>query len=411
MELDFKSPIIFYGIILYLLSMIIEGPIRYVLHITGGELLLYFRDLFLFIVIIAYIVKAIMSGRMHKIMLAMFCLIFFHTIIGVFYIQNILQVLFGLKIMMPLFVGMLAYPVFHSRPKTIKYLFLIFFMIAVLGVFINYFKIFPWEGMSYNLAGQEIQESRSWDMLGIKRIAGFSRSSYDVATQIILLSIYLISNLEIKLKLVTLFLWVIAGIAIVLTTTKGMVLAYALLSLFMVMYKIIPNFCNIYQKMLIVPIITTIVLPICAYSLFQSGLLENIKSVLLTSLWSRMLDTWPTALAFLKSRGDLLLGRGIGGIGGSQLYFEQENYTPGDNLFVYALSYFGVMSIAYFAYVYKLAQKIDLKNGLFYYLCLLILFIYGITQSVFESGFFLMFTGMCLRYIWIKTYKNNRVIL
>ena len=81
------------------------------------------------------------------------------------------------------------------------------------------------------------------------------------------------------------------------------------------------------------------------------------------------METWPAALDFLKSAGDPFLGRGIGGIGVSQLYFEKQYYIPGDNLFVYAFGYFGVMSIIYFVYIYKLAQKIDLKNIFFIIYC------------------------------------------
>ena len=409
MSIDLKAPIIFYGIILYLLSFIVEGPIRYVLHSTGGESIIYIRDVFMVYILIAYMFNVLLLGRINKIMMATIFILFFHTIVGIFYLGKS-QVLFGLKLMVPLLMGMMAYPIFSSRPETIKKIFLIFFSIAVLGVFLNMFVTFPWEGISYELAGHEIEGTRAWAAFGFKRLAGFSRISFGVAAQILIFSIYLISHLE--LTLVTVPLWLLAGIAILATTSKSIMVAYAVISLFLMIRKIIPNFYDIYQKALIVPIIIMIVLPVWAYIFSGSNVgMDILKNPLLVTFSDRMLNTWPDAFNILQKQGNFFLGRGIGAMGVSQVYFESQYYSPADNLFVYALGFFGMMSIVYFLYIYKLAQKIDLKNDLFYYYFILFFIIYGTLINVIETNFMLLFLGIWLRYLWSKDHEIGGKVL
>ncbi len=406
MVIAFKSCLMFYGLILYLLSIIIEGPIRYILNSVGADFIIYCRDILILLIILSYILKSLILGKINKLILITIFLLLFHVIVGLFYLENIMQVLFGIKIMMPLIAGMLVYPVFSSRPKTIRYLFLIFFCISVLGVFLNIFKEFPWEGMAYQIAGQGIRGTEAWSMLGIKRIAGFSRTNFEVSLEIIILSFYLITHIE--RKLITVPLWLLAGAAIMVTTAKGIIISYLITTVFLIVYAIIPNLYNYYQKSLIVPISIMILLPIGAYASVYSGFIENFKNIYLRSFLERIEDTWPNTFDMVQKHGDLFLGIGVGGIGQSQSHFENLNYySPGDNLFVYVYVFFGIMSIFYMLYFYKLSQNIDLKDGIFYYLCLLLFCCNGIIQNVIESAFSMIFLGLSLRYIWIKNYQHK----
>lgn len=409
MSMDLKSSIFFYGIIIYLLSFIIEGPIRYVLQSAGGESLIYLRDIIMLFIILVYVLKVLISGKINKILMVTMFLLFFHAIVGFYYLGKS-QVLFGLKLMVPLLMGMMAYPIFSSRPETIKKLYLIFYLIAVLGVFLNMFVTFPWEGMSYELLGHEIEGTRAWTALGFKRIAGFSRISFGVAAQTLILSIYLITHLE--RKWVTVPLWLLGGIAILATTSKSIMVAYGVISLFLIIRKIIPNYHDCYQKALIVPIMIMIALPLWALILNrQNGGVDIFRKPMFLSLLERMLNTWPDAFEILQKQGNVFLGRGIGAMGVSQVYFESQFYSPGDNLFVYALGFFGMMSIVYFLCIYKLAQKIDLKSDLFYYNFILFFIIYGTLINVIETNFMLLFLGIWLRYLWSKDHGIKGKVL
>jgi len=406
MYMDLKSPLIYYGVMLYLFSLVFDAPIRYVLYLGGIPYLIYLRDLFVVSVIVAYILKSLMCGKIHKILLITFFLIFYHSVIAIIYIKNILQVCFGIKVLMPIIIGMIAYPLFESRPK-LNNIFLTFFLfIAILGVYLNTIKEFPWEGLAYEVAGKAVEGSRAWTTWGIKRIGGFSRASFDAAMQILVLGSYVITHL--KIKWIMLPLWFLAGPAILITTTKGIFLIYVLFNLFLIIHKIVPNIYNYYQKSLILIVLTTIMLPVISYAYSERpGIFDVFKNILFVTFWKRIVDVWPDLFIFLERKGSILLGRGIGGVGVSQLYFEPEYYSAVDNLFLYALIWFGVASIIYLIYIYKMAQSIDLQTGLFYYFILITLFFYGITQNIFENGFLMIFFGICLRYLWIISSKSK----
>jgi len=294
---------------------------------------------------------------------------------------------------------------FISKPKRVKVILSIFYLIVITGVYLNVFKQYPWEGLTYDVIGQTIEGTREWSTFGVKRIAGFARASFNTAIQLIILAIFLVSYLGNKW--IKVFLWLLAGPAILLTTSKGILMVYIILSLFLIIYKIVPNFNNIYQKLLIIPILLMILLPVYAYFYYDQNVSQDfITNPLLWTMYQRM-EIWPDNIAFIRKSGDTILGRGIGGVGMSQHIFEKRYSLPGDNLFVYGFGYFGILSIFYFLYIYKLAQNIDLKSNLFPYLLLMVLFFYGIVSNVMEDSFFMIFLGICLRNLWPNPIKKQ----
>jgi hypothetical protein len=285
----------------------------------------------------------------------------------------------------------------------VKVILSIFYLVVIIGVYLNVFKQFPWEGLTYDVIGQTIEGTREWSTFGVKRVAGFARASFNTAIQLIILAIFLISYLENKW--IKVFLWLLAGPAILLTTSKGILMVYVILSLFLIIYKIVPNFNNIYQKLLIIPILLMIILPVYAYFYYDQNVSQDfLKNPLLWTMHQRM-EIWPDNIAFLRKSGDTILGRGIGGVGMSQYIFEKRYALPGDNLFIYGFGYFGILSIIYFLYIYKLVQNINLKNNLFPYLLLMVLFFYGIVSNVIEDSFFMIFLGISLRNLWPNPIK------
>ena len=56
-----------------------------------------------------------------------------------------------------------------------------------------------------------------------------------------------------------------------------------------------------------------------------------------------MQGAWPEAIELIHDSGNSLLGRGIGGLGTSQLYFEHDLYNPGDNMFIHIWANYGII--------------------------------------------------------------------
>lgn len=396
-----RSYFLFLLIMLYLATMVCEGPLRYLLFDLNLEELLYIRDLIPITIILLFTVRSGFQGEVPILLAYLFIIFTIHSIVAYFYVENLFMIAFGWKIMLSMVFGIAAYPIISMRIKSTVQYFCLFLAIALAGVLINFFVEFPWEGLTYSVADHVIEGVRSWQAWGIegwvKRISGFTRTSYDAAIQVMLLGIFVLSYLRsLWIKAI---LWMLIGVAIIMTNSKGMMVSFGCLSIFFIIYKILPTQRSLYQKLLLFAIILACVIPLIG-NLLQFGESQDYAIFAnIASFMDRTQNTWPEAFELVKRSGNLFLGRGMGGLGQPQAFFESQDFNPGDNIFVYAYVYFGVFSICYFYYIYHKAKTIDLNTYLHYYLIILVAFIFGIIANVFESPFFNFFLGLALGHI------------
>lgn len=402
----YYSQIVYYGGLFYISSLILEGPIRYLLYSFGVEYLIYVRDVLILFCILCYTLSAAKEFIINRIYLVILFIFIFHSIVYIFYVGNIPMLLFAWKIYLPLFFGILFGQLFFVNLRLTVRIFTILFILAVLGAFLNYYRRFPWEGLQYSFFGFDIEAVRFWSAWEFKRVSGFARSSYDAAIQILMIGIFLICYL--KNKSLKIILWLLAGPVILLTTTKGVILAYLVISLLLIVIRYIPDYFNIYQKSLYIFLAIGIILPLIPGS--NLGV-RNIP-LLLTSIYERMIIVWPDVFKLVGENGNLLLGRGLGGMGSSQLYYETQLYNPGDNIFLMFYANFGLLGVGYLVYLAIIGQSIDLNTELFYYLFLIFFFIYGITTSCTENAIFNIFLGNFIAYVGnLKMRKVDYVSL
>lgn len=384
----------YYGILLYICSLIFEGPIRFILYNYGITYLIYIRDIFIILVITAYISQSLMTDRINRTFLVVIYIFIFHSIVALFYLNNYLMPLFAWKTYILLFFGILYGHLFFTKLGVTVRIFSILLICAIIGVIINYFIEFSWEGLEYSLGGVDIEGVRSWmDMFGLKRLSGFARTSFDAAAQALLLACFLLCYL--KNRFIKLLIWLLVAPVILLTTTKGIILTYLLLSIIFLTYRIIPNYYKIYQKLLFLLLAIAIIMPVI--SIFSP--IYHDAPLLLKSFYMRLEGGWPDAFKLVQQDGNLLLGRGLGGMGSSQMYFEAQKYNPGDNIFILFYGNLGLLGIVYLYYIAKLGQSLDLKAELFYYIILVSFFSYGIVTSCIDNALFCLFLGVFLGYI------------
>jgi len=399
----------YYGILIYLFTFIFEGPIRFILYNFGIIYLIYIRDLFILFVISAYIFQSLMSDRINRTFLFVSFIFVFHSIVALFYLNNYLMPLFAWKIYLPLFFGVLYGHLFFAKLWVTVRIFSILLICAIIGVVINYFIEFPWEGLQYSVGGVDIEAVRSWvDMFAVKRLSGFARASYEAATQILLLALFLFCYL--KNNFIKVLFWVLAGLPILLTTTKGIIITYFLLTIFFIVYRIVPNYGKIYQKGLGFLLAIIIILPVLSII----GHTYHDIPIFLESFFMRISIGWPDAFRLIQQDGNLLLGRGLGGMGTSQQYFEPQKFNAGDNIFVLFYANFGLLGIAYLFYLAERGQSLDLKTERFYFLFLFAFFSYGIVTAGIDSVFFSLFIGILLGYVnnqKLRTRKDNYAAL
>lgn len=392
----------FYGPIIYLFSQVVDGPLRLSLQTIGLELLLYSRDFIPILIVVVAICHAVLTDRINKLLFTVMLALLLYGFVGMIHIPNIFQVLYGLKILLPFLMGVISYSSFFNDTRRIKKFFAMFFITACIGMYINYFVEFPWQGLTYQAGGIEIEGTLERETLGFSRLTGFARANFFAAEQILLTAIFLV--IFSKSNFMRLIIWLTAGGAIILTTTKTAIGCYLLISLFFLIYKVAGNRFRIFQKMLIIPLFFMIALPLYENSGVIAWISTDIEvESLLGSFEDRILNAWPPAFKHVRDNGNPITGMGIGGAGAAEQRFGSEYHGPTDNMFVYLYTWFGVMSIFSLTIAYLMSQRLDIDRNnmdLCIYIWLTATFLSGITGSMVESPFYGFIIGIILKHFY-----------
>jgi hypothetical protein len=399
-----QSKLILYFLIYYISLPYIEAPLRYFLVEHDVPWLIYFRDVSVVLIVFWLILKTLIRSDDNKILIILLSILVLHSLIGLIYLPNAYMVLFGWKTFLPILVGVGSYYVFIENLNKMRWLFLLLFVILVSGLFINLFIEFPWEGFTYSLDTYTIEATKKEDTaFGVRRLAGFSRYFYEAAIQTLFLLIFLV--VYTKNNIMKIIIWVLGGLAIILTTVKGVILSYLLITILLILLKINPKlieYYKLYRKLLLSLLIIVILLPILTYInllVIDFGLHKDINDMLFSSFTMRLYDTWPEAIELIRDQGNLLLGRGLGGIGQSQIFFETYLYTSVDNIFIFLYGNFGLMGGLYLLYLYYKGRSLEITEELYFCLFLFFIFQYGITQSLFDDYLICLVLGFFLSHV------------
>lgn len=401
-KLRLSSQITLLPFVAYLSTFFFEAPIRYGLFLINLESLLYIRDLFLIFYLTAIVVCELVKKK--AIFLMYFLIFIFYMIVGLICTTNPLQVLFGVKIFFPLFLGITCYVNIYKMFEKFSYLFILFFIIVCCGVILNNYVEYPWTGFSYELGDAQIEGVREWATFGIARLSGLARSSIDAATHVSILYICLLVFFQKKLFHIALL--PLALIALFLTTTKGAILAFVLVVITYLLFlsESVSKFkYKISNLMLVCVVLICATTPLLSYIIFQYFHLKDQLLLLLFSSWQdRLENIWPQALELLTERGSLIIGRGIGGIGTAQRYYEPSLYNPGDSLFVYLYCIFGIPSIYFFTFIIYKALFLNAftsKKDLFTLLILVFFISYGFTTAILENSVIAVILGAAIKHL------------
>ena len=386
--------------VLFLFAEVVGGVLRYTLAGSGLSALVYVPKLLLALTLFLLTLVGMARGRLNGLYLSVFAVCTTFAAVGFFYTDNPLQVGFGLWILLPLIFGVLSYPTFRRTWTRLNLPLGWLWLIAVVGVFLNSAYAFPWVGFSYEVRGLTVEGARQWTTFGVSRLGGFSQASFAAANQILLLGSFVVAtSRRWGWQLVV---WSASGVAIYLTTTKSISGIFILLSLFLALKRFVPR--PVWGLLPTVVMIIGTALPLSTLIInYALDLDSRLSQVLLLSFDARLTDTWPRTLELIAQQGNVLLGRGIGGIGTPQRYFEPTSQlsSPGDNLFLYLYALVGV-SILPVMLVYALsATRLELRDRLdsFFFTATLSVLLLGITSNVLESGIFSLFFGLSLRHV------------
>lgn len=384
----------------YMATFVVEAPLRWGLSLVGLAPLIYLRDVAILLLLWLELERGIRSGKSPGILLLAFAATAFHLAIAFLQVGNLPQVLFGFKVALPLLLGVLAGTRLAVHPEKAQVLhraLKVFWWVAISGLALEASRIpLPWKGFEVEIGDFTISGNRAWTAAGIDRLAGFGRASFDTSLFLLLFFASFVFQVRPWRR------WFYAAaslVGIVLTTTKVTVLASlaSLAILAMLSFRL-----PLARALRWVVLACCLGLSVLPPLLLRPGLLElNLEDPIIAfafaSFIERIYSTWPNGFALLQDLPMAWLGRGLGGIGSAQTYFELWIFNPGDNLFVYAWVATGVASIAYMGHLAAkgLSRGKELLVGerkmRFLFVCLV--FVLGSTMNVVESATSLFLIG------------------
>lgn len=379
-------------LVAYVLSQAFDSVLRWVLNLVGLDPLIYLRDAGLALAILLCGLVLVHERRDLMQLFGWLWWLGAGVCISLYSGLSAPQILFGLKVWLPLFAGFLllaagALPALH-RPRAWATL----WAIVCTGVLVNFVYRYPWTGLAVQVGDVDVSANREWTAGGVQRLSGFSRSSYDAAILILVLYVYLIVSLGSRW--VRLGLIAVSGLAIALTTSKGAMGAFLGTLLLLPFLGAGRRHRFLVYAPLTLAVLAAALPWMASYVPFAHLRPGSTEYWLLASFMTRLLYTWPDALGLL-SGWQWLTGRGIGGIGVAQTYFEPVLANPADNLFVYLYVTAGAAGLAFYAYCATAARKLDLTLPVhrMAYLLLCCAFAYGLTVNLIESALFALAFG------------------
>ncbi len=401
---------------IYLVSLLLEGGLRYALAMAGLPNALYLRDAIPVATLVALFLRPLLAdGKIDLAVAVPAALLAFHAAYSVIAGVAYFAIAFGLKIFMFIPYGMAMWPLLRQRFQLVLTFASLMFAVTLAGVFINFFvERMPWEGMEYETAFGEVSTTRLWWMSDqIARLPGFARTSFNAA--MILGITGLLAILKFRHLLVRLVIVACAMTAIVLTTSKGMILAFPLAAFWLVAQERRPWMTGAWLVGAICA--ATLALPfIIVYFDLASTMSSSSFPSILVSVWDRFTTMWPLAFELLPEGPQALLGAGLGSIGTPQEYGNAPHrMNAADNFAVYMMISFGVPGLFYYVAPALSLRRVAANEAepvyRAYVALLLIAYGYGMSINMMEESFFSVCFGLgcgVAASAWLRPAERRR---
>jgi len=387
-------------LLLDLLQSIFGGVLRYYLAQSGIPSAAYAPKFLIIVMIVVTAILSLQTLRVRKSVITITVTFVVYLLVGLIYTKTATQVLFGAFILVQLYFGVLIAPVLLKYSTKLTKYALVMWLCVAAGVTFNHFSSVSWSGSDFTIGTHTLDASRQWSAFGINRIAGFSRASYSAASQLLFLALVVL--VLGKRTLLRVFVWLCTGVLVVATTTKtaiGVFLIITVLAMIIKMRRLFPQFVR--ATMFVAPIVICLIGIIAPVSIllfnFQLDLSSVWSELLFASFGDRLQNTWPDTFNLIFNHGNWLLGRGIGGIGAAQQFFEPTLFSPADNMFLYLYASFGIVALyILFAYTRRVCSFHDSRQkwDVLMWLMGVAVLAEGWTINVVESSFLALALGI-----------------
>jgi hypothetical protein len=398
----------------YLVSLVMEGVLRYALLMAGAPNALYLRDAIPVATLVVLFLRALVAdGKIDLTIAIPAALLAFHAAYSAMVGVAFFSIAFGLKIFMFIPYGMAMWPLVRQRLDVAMTFASLMFAITLAGVFANFFlERMPWEGLEYETAFGDVSTTRLWWMNDVSRLPGFTRSSFKAA--MILGITGLMAMLKFSRPLAQIAIATAALTAIVLTTSKGMILAFPIAALWLFVQQRKPEMSG--RGLVLGLCAATLSLPFLIVYLDLGSAMSSRSSfpVVLVSVWDRFTTMWPLAFSLLPEGPHALLGAGVGSIGTPQVYGDAfHRFNAADNFAVFMMISLGLPGLCYYAAPALSLRRVAAAETATVYRAyvglLLLAYGYGISISMIEESFFSVCFGMCCgaaASAWLRPVEN-----
>lgn len=378
---SFEIRLINLSLLLFLFFEFFAGPLRWIFHMAGAEILFSVPKLLIIVTQIVSIVNIIYSKKITRngfIAVITLLYIFVISLID----SNIVASLVGLWGIIPIFLGYhSARIIFESvkERKTNNIVYAVFYL-SCLGVFLNILVNYPWYDVSYQIAGMDVSSAQIGTTGGYTRYAGFFKSSLQASSNIFIVLLYIVASTKNKLHILICFL---LSLLVSLITISKTTFALHLILLLYVFVKALPVKLLWRGTLLVGILISVFTILSTNYSFEMSD--DSISIMLLGSLNARLTTTWPDGVNAIMNSGNLIFGGGLGTIGvGSKLGMGE--YNPGDSMYLYIIGTGGYI-LALLLLFWANYQAIVLDNSpisRFISMTLIVLCLFGISMTTPE---------------------------
>jgi len=387
----------------YVAMTVLAGPLRMYLSLAGLSALIYVPNLLL-VLAIGWQLLALPGERgftgVHLVALLIPC---YALAVGLQFMPAV-QVAMGLYVLLPFWFGLVCGPVLLARWHIVGRFVPLCWFVVVAGMLVNQLIEYPWEGFGYNVGNLDVEGSRQWFANGgVKRLAGLARASFDAAVHVQFAGVLL--ALQLRRPLARAVVWAVTIAAILPTNSKGVLLATVVLMPIILLRGALPA-----SPLRVLPAVfgsIGLALPVSTlFYTFDSPLRDPLLANLTNSFYDRLNDMWPEGWALLKDHGNLLLGRGVGGIGTAQSYFEPALVNAGDNLFMYWFVVFGWAALPGFALLLLASLRIQPQRSseeTHVYCLLVATLVYGMVTNIVENALSALIFGMVVRRLFSKS--------
>lgn len=403
-----------------LLGYAIDAPLRYLLSFVRLESLVYLRDVLFVIGVGVASVKWMLGEKRHFALVAVLYLLGAHFFFGVLNLQSLIQPLMGLKVVLAFAFGMAVHGLLLADHKKLYLGAWTIFVVVVSGVLVNYFLVYPWAGAILDSGVGQAALTREWTAGGVRRLAGFSRASYDAASIILVTLPVVLFSIRTRPLLGTV-IFGLACTATALTTSKGALMAQAVFVVWLAVRKLLSPRPVDRAFVWGAAAVTTLFPLISVLAGVRSWSMRNdLFSWWFSSFHERMYRMWPDALANVTEHGSVLLGRGLGGMGFPQYFGEVALYNSADNVSVYMYVVFGLLGLIYLGVLYWACLRTGSRdtNSLVPFVAAawaLFCAVYGLTTNMAEQPFYCIALGAAVGVglatgLPVRTVRGSRSV-